>query len=127
MVNIGNLGLVTQLHQTANDYPEHISEVTELGLETSPSTQIATPRLTAALIAFECKLERTLELGERRNLLVIGEVVHFHVRNGLIRDGKIDVSKLEPLGRLGGPNYTSIGDVITMAPQIRSINTSPLK
>ncbi|MGE3148343.1 MAG: flavin reductase family protein [Pseudorhodoplanes sp.] len=116
VVNIGNQGLLTQVHLTAGDYPETVSEVEEAGLEVAPSIDIKTPRLAAAPIAYECKFLQALELGKYRSHLVLGEVVRFHVQDHLLKDGKIDIRKLDPIARIGGPNYAHVGDIITMAP-----------
>ena len=60
-------------------------------------------------------LHQSLEIGPRKTLLIIGEVLRFRVRDGLMRDGKIDTMELRPLARLGGPNYATLSDVVTMA------------
>ena len=47
---------------------------------------------------------------------MVGEVVHFHVRDGLLEDGKIDTAKLRPICRIGGPRYAKLGEIVTMTP-----------
>ena len=37
----------------------------------------------------------------------------FHIREGLMQDGKIDTATLRPICRIGGPNYASLGEIIT--------------
>ena len=43
--------------------------------------------------------------------LMVGEVVAFHFRDGLVVDGKVDTRALDPICRLGGPNYATLGEV----------------
>ncbi|MNU09026.1 hypothetical protein D3C72_2553650 [compost metagenome] len=43
----------------------------------------------------------------------MGEVVMFHIRDGLMQDGKIDTGLLRPICRIGGPNYASLGAIVT--------------
>jgi flavin reductase (DIM6/NTAB) family NADH-FMN oxidoreductase RutF len=74
------------------------------------------PRVAAAPIAMECRLRQCLEFGETRSRLVVGEVVAFHFRDGLMQGGKIDSKALDPLCRLAGPNYATLGDIVTMRP-----------
>jgi flavin reductase (DIM6/NTAB) family NADH-FMN oxidoreductase RutF len=45
--------------------------------------------------------------------LVIGEIVLFHVADELYHDGRIDIEKLNPLGRLAGDDYTRLGDIVS--------------
>ena len=43
----------------------------------------------------------------------MGEVKLFHIRDGLARDGKIDTTQLDPVCRIGGPNYALLGPLVT--------------
>jgi len=47
---------------------------------------------------------------------VIGEIVHFHVRDGLYdaATGRIDLHRLRPVGRLAGNLYTHVYDIFEM-------------
>ncbi|MDX2203546.1 MAG: flavin reductase family protein [Hyphomicrobiaceae bacterium] len=116
VIHIANQELLGPLHQSSFEYPADVSEVDELGLETLPCRLIGTPRLAAAPIAMECRLRQVLEFGETRSRLMVGEVVMFHFRDGLLQSGKIDTKTLDPICRLGGPRYASLGDIITMQP-----------
>ena len=40
--------------------------------------------------------------------------VAFHLRDDLCTNLKIDTKALNPVCRLGGPNYAHLGDIITM-------------
>ena len=62
-------------------------------------------------IHFECKLERVLELGPNRHPLVIGEVVYMHVDPSCMTNGYIDMQKLNPIGRLNGFYYATLGTI----------------
>ena len=62
----------------------------------------------------ECRLHQVLEFGDLKSNFFIGEVVLFHIRDGLAVDGKIDTKDLDPIARLGGPNYVDLGDIVTM-------------
>src|SRR5690606_33394323 len=57
------------------------SDVDELALageEIAPGTQIDSPWIPASPCAMECRVERLIEYPRR--ILVLGEVVHMHVR-----------------------------------------------
>jgi flavin reductase (DIM6/NTAB) family NADH-FMN oxidoreductase RutF len=114
VVNIADTPMLQQLHMSSAEYPPDVSEITELGIELAPSTLIETPRIAAAPISMECRLYQMLEFGELKSNFYIGEVVLFHIRDGLSVDGKIDTKDLDPIARLGGPNYVDLGDIVTM-------------
>jgi flavin reductase (DIM6/NTAB) family NADH-FMN oxidoreductase RutF len=80
------------------------------------SIAITTPRLSIAPIALECRFERAIAFGRSGSEFMVGEVVHFHVRDGLLEDGRIDTAKLRPICRIGGPRYAQLGEIVTMTP-----------
>ncbi|MFG3757398.1 hypothetical protein ACGE32_34185, partial [Klebsiella pneumoniae] len=49
-----------------------------------------------------------------RSRLIVGEVVMFHVRDGLVVNGKIETEALDPIARIGGPRYARLGDIVTL-------------
>lgn len=116
VVHIGDVPLVQAIHESAVEHAPDVSEVELLGLETAPSECIAVPRLAAPPIAMECRLHRAIEFGDTGAEFIVGEVLVFHVREGLLQGGKIDSAALDPVCRLAGPNYASLGRVISMRP-----------
>jgi flavin reductase (DIM6/NTAB) family NADH-FMN oxidoreductase RutF len=116
VVHIADQPLLEPLHLSSTEHPPDVSEVQMLGLDTHPSTHIKPPRLTAAPIAMECRLRHCIEFGETRTRLLVGEVLLFHFRDGLLNNGKIETKELNPVCRLGGPRYATLGDIVTMQP-----------
>jgi flavin reductase (DIM6/NTAB) family NADH-FMN oxidoreductase RutF len=113
VVHIADEALLPQLHQSAEEHPPHVSEVQVLGLETVASDFIAVPRLSAPPVAMECRLHQSIRFGSTGSQFMVGEVVAFHVRDGLADSFKIDSVALNPVCRLGGPNYATLGRVVT--------------
>jgi flavin reductase (DIM6/NTAB) family NADH-FMN oxidoreductase RutF len=124
VVHIADRPLIGAVHESAVEHPPEISEVELLGLTTEPSVHVRPPRVAAAPIAMECRLRQCLEFGETRSRLIVGEVVAFHFRDGLMQGGKIDTKQLDPLCRLAGPNYATLGDIVTMRPIAQSVKTT---
>lgn len=112
VVHIADQSLLDPLHRSAFEYPEHISEVAELGLETTPSVCIDVARLADAPIAMECQLTESREYGREDVRMIVGEVKIFHIRDGLMKDGKIETRTLDPICRLAGPNYATLGEIL---------------
>jgi flavin reductase (DIM6/NTAB) family NADH-FMN oxidoreductase RutF len=104
-----------QMVDSANGFPEDDSEFAETGLTPIAGVRVKAPRVKEAPIHFECRLERVLELGPKRQALVIGEVVCIHVDPACMTDGYIDMRKLDPVGRLNGFFYATLGDILERA------------
>lgn len=114
VVHIADRPLMEMVHKSAVEYPPEVSETETLGLATEPSLHVRPPRVKDAPIAMECRLRQCLEFGETRSRLIVGEVVAFHFRDGLMKNGKIDTAALDPLCRLAGPNYATLGEIVAM-------------
>jgi len=113
VVHIADLPLLDALHESAVEHPPTVSEVELLGLHTTPSRHVEVPRITEAPIAMECRLYQEIPFGDTGAEFFVGEVLAFHVRDGLLHDGKIDSVALNPLCRLAGPVYGLLGETIT--------------
>ncbi len=116
VVHIARSSQVAPLHTSAMDLPPETSEAELLGLAMLPCNEVKPPRLADAPIAMECRLRHSMELGDTRNRLIIGEVILLHFAEGILQDGKIDTRKLDPLCRLAGPHYASLGEILTLPP-----------
>ncbi|PJE32271.1 Flavin reductase like domain protein [Pseudooceanicola marinus] len=114
VVHIADRSLMEPLHESAEEVGPEVSEAEMLGLGTCASDCIEVPRLAAAPIAMECRLRQVLEFGDTRSRFIVGEVLRFHIRDGLVTDGKIDSAELDPICRLAGPNYATLGEIRTL-------------
>ncbi|WP_067221708.1 flavin reductase family protein [Stappia indica] len=126
VVNIAHRGLLQELHDSSAVYPPDVSEAQALGLATVASRCIAPPRLAVAPASLECRLHMALPLGDERNYLMIGEVLRFHIDDALLHEGKVDTAELDPVARVGGPNYMTYGELVTLpAAQTRPMPGAP--
>lgn len=114
VVNIANEDLLLELHQSAIEYDADISEVELLGLQTLPSDSVSVPRLAAVPVSLECKLHSITPFGETGAEFYVGEVTMLHIKDEVIKNGKIETPSLRPICRLGGPNYAHLGKIITL-------------
>lgn len=114
VVHIADGSLLQQLHDSAEEHPPDVSEVELLGLETIASDCISVPRLAAPPVAMECRLHQSIAFGATGSEFIVGEVLAFHIRDGLAHDSKIDTLALDPVCRLGGPNYATLGKMVTL-------------
>jgi flavin reductase (DIM6/NTAB) family NADH-FMN oxidoreductase RutF len=123
VVHIADSSLMNAVHESSTEHPPEVSEVDELGLATLPGERIKVPRLTAAPIAMECRFRQCLEFGETRSRLIIGEVLVFHIRDGLLKNGKIETEALDPIARIAGPRYAKLGEIVTLKPVFQTSKT----
>lgn len=114
VIHIADQPLIEAVHGSAVEYPPDVSEAEVLGLEMVPSVKVAPPRIKAAPLALECRLRHVMEFGETRSRLLVGEVVLIHLRDGLANGGKIDTRALNPICRIAGPNYATLGEIVTL-------------
>lgn len=123
VVHIADSSLMKAVHESSTEHPPDVSEVDELGLATLPGERIKVPRLAAAPIAMECRFRQCLEFGETRSRLIVGEVLVFHIRDGLLNNGKIETEALDPICRIAGPRYAKLGEIVTLKPVFQTSKT----
>lgn len=116
VINVVDEGLAKAMNQTSFEYPDYIDEFKEVGVTPLESDIVKAPRVAESPVSMECKLRQIIEFGERPNgaSLVIGEVLRIHVSDEFYGDGRIDVSKLRLIGRLGGELYCRTTDTFEM-------------
>jgi flavin reductase (DIM6/NTAB) family NADH-FMN oxidoreductase RutF len=123
VVHIADSSLMNAVHESSTEHPSDVSEVEELRLSTLPGERIKVPRLAAAPIAMECRFRQCLEFGETRSRLIVGEVLVFHIREGLLNNGKIETEALDPIARIAGPRYAKLGEIVTLKPVFQTSKT----
>ncbi len=101
VVNLITEELLAAMNVSAADFPAGSSELAAAGLQPAASTRIAVPRVAEAQASMECRLHSSQPLGE--NVLIIGEVLMFHVADALIGP-RMHVNGFAPIGRLGSPS-----------------------
>jgi flavin reductase (DIM6/NTAB) family NADH-FMN oxidoreductase RutF len=112
VVNIVSEDFVEPMNVCSTEFPPDVSEFEKSGLTPIPSDLVKPPRVKESRINLECKLVQIVTVSSKPlgGSIVLGEVLRFHVDDGLIDDFKIDPDKLRPVGRMGGPTYTRTTD-----------------
>ena len=111
VINIVSLSLANNMYESAKSRPPEADEFEKAGLTPAPCEVVRAPRVGEAGVSMECLLDRVVPLGSDH--LVIGRMVRFHVRDELYHNGRIDISALDPLGRLAG-NYTKVETIFEL-------------
>lgn len=108
VVNIVPYALAGPMNLTATPLPHGESEFEKFAITSAPSVKVRPPRVSAAPVAFECRLDRIVNLGDgpSGSNVVFGTIVHAHVDDAVLGpDGQIDPRKLDTIGRMGGDHY----------------------
>jgi flavin reductase (DIM6/NTAB) family NADH-FMN oxidoreductase RutF len=101
--------LMEQVNLTGTDYPAGTSEFDAVGLTREPSLKVAPPRVAESPVAMECRLVGTQAFGICT--VVFGEVVHLAVSESVLRDGRPEVTLLQPVARLGANEWSDLGAI----------------
>jgi flavin reductase (DIM6/NTAB) family NADH-FMN oxidoreductase RutF len=110
VVNLVSFSVAETMNRTSASLPYGESEFEKFGIAAAPSHRIRPPRVAAAPVAFECELDRIINIGEGPLAanVVFGRILiaHFHPEV-LAPDGLPDAAKLDLIGRMGGESYTT--------------------
>ena len=114
-VNIVAHAMRDAMNATSGAYPRETDEFDLAGIARADCREIACARVAAAPAALECRLSQIVPLAGISNFAVFGEVVGVHIREDILVDGRIDVTRFQPLARLGYMDYARITEVFALA------------
>lgn len=105
VVNLVDEGTANAMHASAAEIPETESEFTHAGVTPVPAKTVKHPRIGEAAASLECRLERRIEFGPEREM-VVGEILLVHAREGIIDPQTKRISdRYRPVGRLFANRY----------------------
>ena len=120
VVNIVSEEIAEQMNLCSADVPPEIDEFELSRLTPIASDLVKPPRVAESKVQMECRLHQIIRVSDKPDggILVLGEVLRFHVLESLLNDKmgdqnggyKIDPDKLNAIGRMGGPVYTRTRD-----------------
>lgn len=111
VVNLVDEPLLEKMNLAATDAPQNVSEFDITGLQPTTSVKVAAPRIMESPVSLECTLYHSLPLKDTGSMLFVGEIVWLHLRDDIVFDDyKVDVEKLQPVGRLAGSEYSLVRD-----------------
>lgn len=106
VVNLADEGTANAMHASAAEIADHESEFARSGLTPVPARMVKHPRIGEAAASLECRVERRIEFGPEREM-VVGEILLVHARDGIIdpANKRISEERYRPVGRLYGTRY----------------------
>ena len=108
VVNVVTEATVEAMNETSASLLSGESEFDAAGVTRADSTVVEPPSVAESPVAFECEVYDTQDVGS--STLVLGEVVWVRVDDSVVTDGKLDVQKLDAVGRLAGSLYAKTTD-----------------
>lgn len=114
VVNIVSFALKDQMNMTSAGLGAGVDEFERAGLTKADCNQVKPPRVASAPAALECKLFKIIDLPGENNVMVIGQVVGIHLDDTVIVNGIFDVTRYNPLARLGYKDYTAVNEVFPL-------------
>jgi flavin reductase (DIM6/NTAB) family NADH-FMN oxidoreductase RutF len=116
VVNVVSEEIAEQMNRTSAEVPPEIDEFALSGLTPLASDLVKPPRVAESKVQMECRLHQIVPVSEQPGggILVLGEVVRFHVLESVLEGYKIDPGKLKAIGRMGGPTYVRTHDRFDM-------------
>jgi len=108
VVNVVTFGMVQQMNVAAAPWDKGISEFEKAGFTPVASDLIKPLRVKESPVQMECRVIEIKEFGTGGGAgnLVMAEVLKIHINKDFIgADGKIDQTKIDLVGRMGGSWY----------------------
>jgi len=106
VVNLVDEAAANAMHVSSYEIPETESEFAKTGLTPVAAALVKHPRIGEAAASLECRVERRIEFGAEREM-VVGEILLIHAREGVIDPATKRISEelYRPVGRLFASRY----------------------
>jgi flavin reductase (DIM6/NTAB) family NADH-FMN oxidoreductase RutF len=127
--NLATYDLREEVNVSAEQVEYGVDEFERAGLEKEDSKlvrvvvkgeegKMSVPMVKRSPVRFECEYYSTLRLPGNPPMgtvdVVIGKVVGIHIDERVLTDGKIDVSKTQPIARCGYYEYAVVSETFEM-------------
>ncbi len=116
VVNIVSGEFAEKMNACAAEVAPEIDEFELSGLTPLASQLVRPPRVAESRVQMECRLLQLVRVSDKPmgGTLVLGEVLRFHVREGLVEEFRIDPAGLNAIGRMAGKTYARTTDRFDM-------------
>jgi len=116
VINVVSDAIAPSANLTAAEVPPEIDEFKLAGLTPIPSIVVRPPRVAESPAQMECKLTQVIYTSHKPGggVIVLGEIVRFHVRADLVDNFRIDPEGLDAVGRMAGNTWVRTRDRIEL-------------
>ena len=117
--NLATYGLREPMNQTSAPFARGENEFERAALTMAECRLVAAPRVKESPASMECKVVEVVEMRSLTGLpagavLVLGEVVGFHIDEAFIRNGRFDTAGAQPLARCGYQDYAFVASLFAL-------------
>lgn len=118
-IHMAHRELAAAMTESSRVLPHGESELNNLELELVDFDGFSLPRLADCRIALGCELYEIKEVGDQPQSLIFGRIRRVYVADdvtGIDDKGRfrVDAARVDPIGRLGGSEYVTFGEVLTI-------------
>jgi len=129
VINMATYPLRKAVNTSGTSFPREVNEFDRAKVTQAPSTLVRPPRVAESPINLECRHLQTVRLPSYDPAYplhaIFGEVVGVHIADRCIVDGRVDIGRTEPIGRLGYMDYVRVTETFEMVLKEMEVLTMP--
>lgn len=116
VINVVSEAISAKANATSAEVAPEINEFQLAGLTPIASEVVRPPRVAESPAQMECRLLQVIYTGHKpaSGVIVLGEVLRFHVRDDLVEDFRVDPAGLDAVGRMAGNTWVRTRDRIEL-------------
>lgn len=108
IVHIVSADQVDSMNASCAPLAPDVSEFAAVGIEAESARLLRVPAVRAARVHFECRLRDVIRIAPTplAGSIMLLDVVAININDELLVDGVINIDALDPVGKVGGDDYT---------------------
>lgn len=118
VLHIATAAQADAVNASSESLPFGASELSHHGIATVDDPDFGMPRVEGAPVAMLCEHHQTVHVGDTNQSLVLGRIRRLFVEDTLLTESPegpiVEPDRFDPLARLGGDNYATLGTVFSM-------------
>lgn len=116
VVNVVSKAIAPAANLAAAEVPPEVDEFALAGLTPLASEIVRPPRVAESPAQMECRLLQVIYTSQKPSggVIVLGEILRFHVRAALVDNFRVDPAGLDAVGRMAGNTWVRTHDRIDL-------------
>jgi flavin reductase (DIM6/NTAB) family NADH-FMN oxidoreductase RutF len=112
VVNVVDEAIAAAANATAAEVPPHVDEFQLAVLTPVAGLVVRAPRVAESPAQMECKLRQVIYTSQKPGggVIVLGEILRFHLRADLVDNFQVDPAGLDAVGRMAGNTWVRTQD-----------------